>query len=144
MPHAHPNALHTESCLRVRYAETDQMKVVYHSNYIVWMEVGRVEFFRNLGFTYKEMESEGLHLPVVEVKCRYRQPALYDDEIIIRTHIANLRGPMLRFGYEILRATDRTLLAEGESTHFVVDEAQKPSTFPEKYGAAMRRALGEL
>ncbi len=143
MSHAHPNALRTESRLRVRYAETDQMKVVYHSNYIIWMEVGRVEFFRHLGFTYKEMEAEGLHLPVVEVKCRYKQPALYDDEIVIRTHIANLRGPMLRFGYEILRAADHALLAEGESTHFIVGADQKATTFPEKYGVAMRRALGE-
>ncbi len=143
MTHAHPNALHTDARLRVRYAETDQMKVVYHSNYIVWMEVGRVEFLRQLGFTYRVMESEGFHLPVVEVKCRYRQPAIYDDEIIIRTHLANMRGPMIRFGYEVIRPADDALLAEGESTHFVVGNDMQRTTLPSKYLQAMRRAMGE-
>ena len=132
---------HSESRLRVRYAETDQMRVVYHSNYIIWFEVGRVEFLRSLGFTYRDMESEGYHLPVVEVKCRYKAPAMYDDEILVRTHIATMRGPMLRFAYEILRATDRALLAEGESTHWVVGSDMQPTTFPDKYLTAMKKAM---
>ncbi len=143
-PHAHPEAQASEARVRVRYAETDQMGVVYHSNYIIWFEVGRVEFLRQLGFAYRDMESDGLHLPVVEVKCRYKQPALYDDEIIVRTTMLNMRSSMIRFGYEVLRAADRTLLAEGESTHFVVGpEKDKPVTLPEKYSVPFRRAMGE-
>jgi acyl-CoA thioester hydrolase len=141
--HAHPNRIVSESRLRVRYAETDQMKVVYHSNYIIWFEVGRVEFLRQLGFTYRDMEADGYHLPVVEVKCRYKSPALYDDEILIQTHMSNQRGPMIRFSYEVLRASDHALLAEGESTHFVVGNDMKQTLFPEKYAAAFRKAMGE-
>ena len=141
--HAHPNRIISEARLRVRYAETDQMKVVYHSNYIIWFEVGRVEYLRKLGFAYRDMEHDGLHLPVVEVKCRYKSPAVYDDEILIRTHMSNLRGPMIRFSYEILRATDHVLLAEGETTHFVVGNDMKRAELPEKYSAAFKRAMGE-
>ena len=143
MTHAHPNALIGEARLRVRYAETDQMKVVYHSNYIIWFEVGRVEFLRQLAFAYRDMEADGYHLPVVEVKCRYKAPAIYDDEILIRTRISNLRGPMIRFSYDILRASDHALLAEGESTHFVVGSDMQSTTPPEKYAALFRRAMGE-
>ena len=141
MDHAKSNVLVSESRLRVRYAETDQMKVVYHSNYIIWFEVGRVEFLRQLGFAYKDMERDGYHLPVVEVKCRYKQPALYDDEIIIRTELANHRGPMIRFAYEVLRASDQALLAHGESTHFIVGNDMQRATLPEKYSNAFRRAM---
>ena len=142
-PHAHSNSIVSESRLRVRYAETDQMKVVYHSNYIIWFEVGRVEFLRQLGFAYRDMEADGYHLPVVEVKCRYKQPAVYDDEILIRTHMSNLRGPMIRFSYDILRNSDHALLAEGESTHFVVGNDMKSALLPEKYSAAFKKAMGE-
>ena len=142
-PHAHPNSLVSEARVRVRYAETDQMKVVYHSNYIVWFEVGRVEYMRKLGFAYRDMEQDGLHLPVVEVKCRYKLPALYDDEILIRTHMSNLRGPMIRFSYEIVRESDRALLAEGESTHFLVGNDMKPTALPERYLVPFRKAMGE-
>lgn len=129
--------------LRVRYAETDQMNVVYHSNYIVWFEVGRVEFMRQLGFTYREMEQqEQLHLPVAEVRCRYKAPARYDDEIIVRTRIARLRSSLIQFGYEVLRAEDSQLLAEGESTHMVVNTAMQKVPFPEKYMSAFRQASG--
>src|SRR6202000_3342437 len=104
-----------DATLRVRYAETDQMGVVYHSNYIIWMEVGRVELLRQLGFTYKEMEREDrCHIAVVDVKCRYKSPALYDDEVLVRTRLLNVRESVIHFGYEILRAEDNTLLAEGE------------------------------
>lgn len=143
-PHAHPSSVVSESRLRVRYAETDQMKVVYHSNYIIWMEVGRVEFMRQLGFTYRDMEADGYHLPVVEVKCRFKSSAVYDDEILIRTHMSNFRGPMVRFSYDILRAADHALLAEGESTHFVVGADMQRATLPEKYLTAFRKAMGEV
>ena len=132
-----------EARLRVRYAETDQMNVVYHSNYVIWFEVGRVEFMRQLGFTYREMETQDeLHLPVIEVRCRYKAPARYDDEIVVRTHIAGLRSSLLRFQYEVVRAEDGRLLAEGESTHVVVNGKMEKTAFPKKYMATFRRAAG--
>ncbi len=134
----------TETKLRVRYAETDKMGVVYHSNYIIWFEVGRVEMLRSFGFTYKEMESEDdTHLPVVEARCRYKAPALYDDEILVRTHLRNVRDSLIHFGYEVLRAEDRTILAEGETVHLVVDGAGNRKPFPEKYLTALKAAFGK-
>src|SRR5512147_863784 len=132
-----------EASLRVRYAETDQMGVVYHSNYIIWFEVGRVELLRQLGFTYKEMERQDeCHIAVVDVKCRYKSPALYDDEILIRTHLKNVRDSLIHFGYEILRANDQTLLAEGESTHIVVGSDFQRKALPEKYLTPFKNAVG--
>jgi acyl-CoA thioester hydrolase len=139
------NQTHSAPCetrLRVRYAETDQMGVVYHSNFIIWFEVGRVEAMRQLGFSYKQMEHDGCHLPVVEVRCRFKAPALYDEEILVRTHIKNLRASMIHFVYEVVRADDGTLLAEGETIHFTVDDQGNKRRFPEKYMHAMRAALG--
>jgi len=131
-----------EARLRVRYAETDQMGVVYHSNYIIWFEVGRVELLRQLGFTYKEMESQDhCRIAVVEVKCRFKSPALYDDEILVRTHLKNVRDSLIHFGYEILRATDGTLLAQGETTHIVVGEDMQKKALPEKYLGAFKNAV---
>jgi acyl-CoA thioester hydrolase len=122
-----------ETTLRVRYAETDQMSVVYHSNYLIWFEVGRVELLRQLGFSYLEMEQDGLNLPVVEVRCRYKHPARYDDEITIRTWIAQIRSSLLRFEYELVRKSDGRLLAEGESVHVVVGRDLKRTHLTEKY-----------
>ncbi len=93
--------------LRVRYAETDQMGVAYHSNHFIWFEVGRVELLRQLGFSYKDMEQkDNCHMPVVDARCRYRAPAVYDEEIIVRTHLKNVRESVVRFGYELRRAND--------------------------------------
>jgi acyl-CoA thioester hydrolase len=122
----------------VRYAETDQMGVVYHSNYVIWFEVGRVEALRQLGLTYKEMEQDGCHLPVVEVRCRYKAPARYDDLITVRTRLKKIRSNLIRFGYEIVRAADGTLLAEGETVHLTLDDRGERRTFPEKYLAAFQ------
>lgn len=138
-----PSATVLETRLRVRYAETDQMNVVYHSNYVIWFEVGRVEFMRQLGFTYREMEEQDrLHLPVVEVRCRYKAPARYDDEIIIRTHIARIRSVLIQFQYQVLRADDGLLLADGESTHVSVNANMEKTPFPEKYMSVFRRVAG--
>ncbi len=138
-----PSATVLETRLRVRYAETDQMNVVYHSNYVIWFEVGRVEFMRQLGFTYREMEEQDqLHLPVVEVRCRYKAPARYDDEIIIRTHIARIRSVLIQFQYQVLRAEDGLLLADGESTHVSVNAKMEKTPFPEKYMSVFRRVAG--
>src|SRR5512135_2664047 len=111
-----------ETTIRVRYVETDQMGVVYHSNFIIWFEVGRVELLRQLGFRYRDMEEQDdCHIAVVDVKLRYKAPARYDDEILVRTQLKNMRESLLHFTYEIVRATDNTLLCEGETTHIVVD-----------------------
>ncbi len=132
-----------ETRLRVRYAETDQMGVVYHSNYIIWFEVGRVEMLRQLGFTYREMEQQdGTNLAVVEVRCRFKMPALYDDLVMIRTRLLNVRDSLLHFGYEIARDVDGTLLAEGETVHLVVDSDFKRMPLPEKYRAPFMQAAG--
>lgn len=132
-----------ETRLRVRYAETDQMNVVYHANYIVWFEVGRVEFMRQLGITYKQMEGQDqLHLPVAEVRCRFKASARYDDEVLIRTHIARLRTSLIQFQYQVLRGEDGLLLAEGESTHVAVNAKMEKIPFPDKYMSVFRRVAG--
>ena len=129
-----------ETTLRVRYAETDQMAVVYHSNYLIWFEVGRVELLRQLGFTYLEMEQDGMNLPVVEVKCRYKHPARYDDEITIRTRLGQMRPSLLRFHYDVVRKSDGRLLAQGESVHVVVGPDLKRTHLTEKYSGAIQAA----
>lgn len=133
-----------ETRLRVRYAETDQMGIVYHANHFIWFEVGRVEFLRQMGFSYREMEKQdNCCIAVVDARCRYKAPARYDDEIIVRTHLKNIRESLIHFGYELLRANDGTLLAEGETTHIVIDAAMKPTPLPEKYMKAFRDAAGK-
>ena len=97
--------MQSETTVRVRYAETDQMGVVYHANYLVWFEVGRVEFIRALGLDYREMEREhGVGIAVVEANCRYRAPARYDDLLTVRTRMVGVRGSVIRFSYAIHRA----------------------------------------
>ena len=123
-----------ETQVRVRYAETDQMGVVYHANYLVWFEVGRVEFIRQIGMDYKSMESEeGAMIAVVEAAARYVAPARYDDLLIVRTTLAGVRGPIVRFRYQIFRADDEVLLCEGNTTHIVVGRDMKKREMPEKY-----------
>jgi acyl-CoA thioester hydrolase len=130
-----------ETRLRVRYAETDQMGVVYHANHFIWFEIGRVEFMRQLGFSYSDMEKQdGRCVAVVEAKCRYRAPARYDEEIVVRTRLRNVKESLIHFGYELRRAQDDTLIAEGETTHIVTDLNMKVSALPEKYLKAFRAA----
>ncbi len=120
-----------DAYLRVRYAETDKMGVVYHANYLVWFEIGRTEFCRARGFSYREMEeSENSFLVVAESYCRYKAPAYYDDELIVRTRITELRRRSLRFGYEILRVADGTVIAEGETGHVVTDDNGRVRSLP--------------
>lgn len=128
--------------IRVRYAETDQMGVVYHSNYFIWFEVGRVELLRQLGFTYKEMElEEQCFIAVVDARCRFRAPARYDDEITIRTHLKNVREALIHFAYEAVRESNGELLAEGETVHIVTDANLNKRPLPEKYFEAFKRAV---
>ena len=124
----------SEARVRVRYAETDQMGVVYHSNYLIWFEVGRVEFIRQLGLDYKRMEEEeGCGISVVDVHARYRVPARYDDELVIETRLLAARGSVVKFGYRILRVADGVLLCEGETMHVCVGMDMKKRSLPPKY-----------
>jgi acyl-CoA thioester hydrolase len=134
--------------VRVRYAETDQMGIVYYANYLVWFELGRVEVLRTLGLSYHRLETEyGCILPVIEARCRYRAPARYDDEILIETRPAMMRGSVLKFAYRILRKApeggEQTLLAEGETVHVVCDDQLQRKPLPEKYAAALRAQMEE-
>ena len=123
-----------ETEIRVRYAETDQMGIVHNSNYLVWFEVGRSEFCRARGFSYKEMEEKDNALMVVaESYCRYKSPAYYEDVLTVRTRVEDVRSRSLRFVYEIYRPSDEALLAEGETLHLVTDENKKVRSLPTNY-----------
>jgi acyl-CoA thioester hydrolase len=123
-----------ETRLRVRYAETDQMGVVYHANYLIWMEVGRVEYWRAAGLRYRDMEREdGVLLVVAEVNCRYLSAAVYDEEVIVRTSVAEVNPRMIRFVYELLGAEDGRLLASGYTKHVFCGADRRPAKLPKKY-----------
>jgi acyl-CoA thioester hydrolase len=133
-----------ETKLRVRYAETDQMGVVYHSNHLIWFEVGRVEFMRQMGFSYRDMErDDGLYIAVAEAKCRYRAPVYYDEEVVVRTRLKTVRDSVIIFSYELARADTGVLLAEGETTHVVTNSKMKIASLPKKYLAVFRVAAGK-
>jgi acyl-CoA thioester hydrolase len=116
----------------VRYAETDQMGVVYYANYFVWFEVGRTDLLRREGRTYRDMESEGLSLPVIDAHCEYKQSARYDDDVEIRTTGALLSPVRVRFDYQVVRPSDDVLLAAGHTVHAVLDASGHPSRLPER------------
>ncbi|MFP5205551.1 MAG: acyl-CoA thioesterase [Acidobacteriota bacterium] len=134
--------------VRVRYAETDQMGIVYYANYLVWFELGRVELLRSLGLAYSQLEREHeCILPVVEAKCRYRSPARYDDVIQIETRPALLRGSVLKFAYRILRKAhdggEPALLAEGETVHVVCDDQLQRKALPPHYAEALHGMMAD-
>lgn len=123
-----------ESNLRVRYAETDQMGVVYYANYFVWMEVGRVDYCSELGFEYRDMEADdGIFLAVTDARCRYREGARFNDQIHVVTWVSESRSRTIRFSYEIRRTDDDRLLATGETLHTVCDRGGKTVRLPDKY-----------
>jgi len=139
----HPQA-QNETTLRVRYAETDQMGVVYHSNHLIWFEVGRVELMRQMGFSYRDMErDEDRFIAVAEVKCRYRAPVYYDEEVVIRTRLKSVRESVVVFSYELLLAGTNAVLAEAETTHIVTDSKMKIAALPAKYLTVFRTAMGK-
>lgn len=117
--------VYTETSLRVRYQETDQMGVVYHANYLVWFEVGRSDFIRNQGYSYQQFENLGLLLPVVEINCKYFAPARYDDEVTVRTKLADFSGGKMIFEYEVVRKADQERLVTGVSKHLWVNTEMK-------------------
>jgi len=118
------------------------MGVVYHANHFIWFEVGRVELLRQLGFSYRDMEEkDGCFIAVVDARCRYKAPVRYDDEVIIRTRLKNVRESVIHFGYELIREPSGELLAEGETTHIVTNAEMKTTPLPEKYLSAFRARI---
>jgi acyl-CoA thioester hydrolase len=106
------------------------MGVVYYANYFVWFEVGRTDLLRAAGWTYRDMEQDGVVLPVIESHCEYRQPARYDDELEIRTAVTLLSPVRVRFDYEVVRPCDEMLLALGRTVHAALDDAGRPTRLP--------------
>ena len=125
------------SRVRVRYAETDQMGVVYYANYFVWFEVGRTDLLRASGWNYSEMEAEGFGLPVIEAHCAYRESAKYDDEIEVRTTAELLSPVRVKFSYEVVRSTDAATLATGSTVHATIDRNGRPCRLPERVRAVL-------
>jgi acyl-CoA thioester hydrolase len=125
---------YSETTIRVRYSETDQMGVVYHGNYFTWFEVGRVELCRQVGFEYKRMEVEDDSILVVaEASCRYKRPARFDDVLTVRTRVTESLRRTVRFAYEIHNHASGELVATGETLHVVCDRQGRPKSLPEKY-----------
>jgi acyl-CoA thioester hydrolase len=123
-----------DATVRVRYAETDQMGVVYHANYLIWFEVGRVELMRALGLEYKRMEAEDdCRIVVADAHCRYHHSAMYDEVLRIRTRIAESRNRVVKFSYEVIRDADGKVLANGETTHVICGRNGRPKLLPKKY-----------
>jgi acyl-CoA thioester hydrolase len=120
------------STLRVRYAETDKMGVVYYANYLVWFEVARADLLRSLGWSYREMEIAGISLPVIEAHCQYLRPARYDDEIEVTTEGRMLSPVRMEFQYKVVRTEDRSIAAEGKTVHAAVDPSGRPCRLPER------------
>ena len=125
-----------KATVRVRYAETDRMGVVYYANYLVWFEVGRTEWLRQTGWSYRDMETEGCALPVIEAHCDYRQPVRYDDEVDIRTRATLLSPVRVRFDYEIV-LRDTVVAAAGHTVHAAVDDTGKPCRLPDRVRAML-------
>jgi acyl-CoA thioester hydrolase len=131
-----------ETPVRVRYAETDKMGVVYHANFVVWFEVGRTDLCRQCGFSYRDMEIEDdAHLMVVDLSLRFRRPARYEDDLVVRTRVAAFSRRTLRFAYEVVRPATGDLLAEGETGHVVTSSDGRPRSFPERQAALVAARL---
>lgn len=125
--------------LRVRYVETDKMGIVHHSVYLHWMEIGRAEYLRNCGLSYREMEKKGIRIVVVEAFCKYLSKALYDDLIIVKTKLSESSRISFTFEYEILRKCDKKLLAKGYTKHIATDSNNKPKRVSSEILSIIRR-----
>ena len=126
------------SRVRVRYADTDQMGVTYHANYLVWFEVGRTDWLRHHGWTYRDMEQEGIQLPVIEAFCRYLAPARYDDELEVHTRATLLTPVRVRFDYELRVSASGTLSATGYTVHAALGASGKPCRLPDRVRLVMQ------
>ena len=134
MPHV------SKSRFRVRYAETDQMGMVYYANYLVWLEVGRSDFCRECGFSYRDLErEEQAFLTVAEANCRYLAPARYQDEIVVETELSRVRGRVIEFTYRVMCGS--TLLAEGRTLHVVIGTDGRPRSMPQRYLELLKSKL---
>ncbi len=122
--------LESTSTLRVRYVETDQMGIVHHSAYLAWMEVARTDFLRQRGLPYKELEERGVRMPVLRVEVQYVQPALYDDEILVKARLAQAGGVRFSFEYDVVRVRDGRLLCRGRTDHASTDLSGRPKRMP--------------
>ena len=133
-PRSEPSAAprQTISTVRTRYAETDKMGVVYYANYLIWFEVGRTDWLRETGSTYRSMEEDGIQLPVIEAHCEYRQGARYDDEVEIRTTGRKLSPVRIQFDYQVVRRADDAVLATGHTVHATVDRSGRPVRMPDR------------
>lgn len=129
--------------IRVRYSETDRMGIVYHANYIVWFEIGRTEFCRAAGMPYRQMEDSGILILVTGVDCRYRQPARYDDAVVIRTRMGEVGSRGLSFFYDVLRRSDGQRLAEGSTRHLFANAESRPITIPDPIREKFAAFVGE-
>lgn len=140
-----PRGVRGDDCveldLRVRYAETDRMGVVYHANYLVWFEMGRSEYCRQRGFNYLELEELGYRIVVAEATCTYRKPAHYDEVITVRTSLHTLRRRSLYFSYQVVRKGSSETLVEGATKHLCVDAAGRIKIIPEPYFTFLARGL---
>ena len=130
----------SETRFRVRYAETDKMGVVYYANYFIWMEVGRTDYCKTVGFSYRDMEKDDANMAVADATCRYIAPARYDDEILVRTSIERLSRRLVTFAYSISNAVTGQLLAEGKTVHITVSKDGKTCSIPERYYVLLSKA----
>ena len=122
----------TTSSIRVRYSETDKMGVVYYANYLIWFEVGRTDWLRRTGWTYRGMEEDGVQLPVIEAHCEYRQGARYDDDVEVRTRASKISPVRIRFDYDVVRQADQATLATGYTVHATIDRRGRPMRMPDR------------
>ncbi|MFN8471334.1 MAG: thioesterase family protein [Anaerolineae bacterium] len=137
-----PTGFISNTPIRVRYAETDQMGIAHHTAYIVWFEAGRSDWMRQQGYSYADFEKAGYLLPLSEVGARFVLPALYDEEVIVQTWISELRSRKLQFSYQVVRPPESTLLVTGFSTHIVTDKAGRVTTFPAEVRQFLEKGVG--
>lgn len=134
--------MRADTTIRVRYAETDQMGVVYHANYFPWFEEARTDLLLAIGYSYREMEEQGYLFPLVECSCRYRQPARYMDVLTVRSGLTEMKGAKFTIGYHVYRISDGAMLAEGTTTHVFVDKQLRPVNMrrlrPDVYDAMLQ------
>ncbi|HLQ78260.1 MAG TPA: thioesterase family protein [Terriglobia bacterium] len=133
MPHT------SETRFRARYSETDKMGVVYYANYLVWMEMGRTDYCKSVGFDYRDMERDGANMAVAEATCRYVSPARYDDEILVSTRVERLNRRLITFVYVITNTQTNSVLAEGHTVHIAMDKDGKARSIPDRYLELMKR-----